>query len=161
MGKTAGITRTIPNEPITFAPPNVNPFAAPSVGALRSNGDNAHAMVAQRERSPSPEPMFQRPEPPARLEPNRAEPSSSIMNFMKKKKDSSAPQRMKTRVGEGEMIDIDLAAKRLERLEARDKEVREQIGQIRDGAQIGSCGDLWLRGGPRTTCANRVCKEIL
>ena len=39
-------------------------------------------------------------------------------------------------------VDIDLAGKRLERLETRDKELREKIQEIRDGAQIGICADL-------------------
>ena len=39
-------------------------------------------------------------------------------------------------------VDIDLAGKRLERMVTRDKELREKIQEIRDGAQIGICEDL-------------------
>lgn len=49
---------------------------------------------------------------------------------------------MRTQTTTADQVDSDLAGRRLERLEARDKDVRELVSEIRDGAQIGICLDL-------------------
>lgn len=63
---------------------------------------------------------------------------SSIASFMKKK---GQEKKTITRTSD-DLVDIDLATRRLERLESRDKEVRQLISEIRDGAQVGLCIDL-------------------